>query len=113
MGFIVGLVIGLIVGITIIIGFVKAENYRSKLRSELVSPHTAFETIRFPDSLQLDLNCLFSQANTVAAFARMTVEDSRKLLPAEFYPSWVVFSERQKVKFAQFPHKSFFLFANL
>ncbi|CAN6883636.1 unnamed protein product [Brassica oleracea] len=69
MGFIVGLVIGLIVGITIIIGFVKAENYRSKLRSEL--------------------------ANTVAAFARMTVEDSRKLLPAEFYPSWVVFSERQ------------------
>ncbi|XP_013587524.1 synaptotagmin-5 [Brassica napus] len=71
MGFIVGLVIGLIVGITIIIGFVKAENYRSKLRSEL--------------------------ANTVAAFARMTVEDSRKLLPAEFYPSWVVFSERQKL----------------
>ncbi|KAG2320229.1 hypothetical protein Bca52824_013442 [Brassica carinata] len=69
MGFIVGLVIGLAVGITIIIGFVKAENYRSKLRSEL--------------------------ANTVTAFARMTVEDSRKLLPAEFYPSWVVFSERQ------------------
>ncbi|CAF2105414.1 unnamed protein product [Brassica oleracea var. botrytis] len=72
MGFVVGLVIGLAVGITIIIGFVKAENYRSKLRSEL--------------------------ANTVAAFARMTVEDSRKLLPAEFYPSWVVFSERQKLK---------------
>ncbi|WZZ77310.1 hypothetical protein YC2023_097882 [Brassica napus] len=71
MGFVVGLVIGLAVGITIIIGFVKAENYRSKLRSEL--------------------------ANTVAAFARMTVEDSRKLLPAEFYPSWVVFSERQKL----------------
>ncbi|KAJ0245011.1 Synaptotagmin-5 [Hirschfeldia incana] len=71
MGFIVGLVFGLVVGITIIIGFVKAENYRSKLRSEL--------------------------ANTVAAFARMTVEDSRKLLPAEFYPSWVVFSERQKL----------------
>ncbi|KAG5391188.1 hypothetical protein IGI04_032729 [Brassica rapa subsp. trilocularis] len=64
MGFVVGLVIGLAVGITIIIGFVKAENYRSKLRAEL--------------------------ANTVAAFARMTVEDSRKLLPAEFYPSWVL-----------------------
>ncbi|KAJ4914468.1 Synaptotagmin-5 [Raphanus sativus] len=64
MGFIVGLVFGLVVGITIIIGFVKAENYRSKLRSEL--------------------------AKTVAAFARMTVEDSRKLLPAEFYPSWVL-----------------------
>ncbi|KAL0865468.1 hypothetical protein Bca101_044586 [Brassica carinata] len=76
MGFIVGLVIGLVVGIIIIIGFVKAENYRSKLRSEL--------------------------ANTVAAFARMTVEDSRKLLPAEFYPSWVVFSERQKLRFRLF-----------
>ncbi|CAN7134691.1 unnamed protein product [Brassica rapa subsp. narinosa] len=71
MGFVVGLVIGLAVGITFIIGFVKAENYRSKLRAEL--------------------------ANTVAAFARMTVEDSRKLLPAEFYPSWVVFSERQNL----------------
>lgn len=35
----------------------------------------------------------------MAAFARMTVEDSRKLLPAEFYPSWVVFSERQKLSF--------------
>jgi Ca2+-dependent lipid-binding protein len=71
MGFIVGVVIGLLVGIAIIIGFVKLENSRSKLRSEL--------------------------ANTVAAFARMTVEDSRKLLPPEFYPSWVVFSERQKL----------------
>ena len=35
----------------------------------------------------------------MAAFARMTVEDSRKLLPPEFYPSWVVFSERQKLSY--------------
>lgn len=27
----------------------------------------------------------------------MTVEDSKKLLAPEFYPSWVVFSQRQKV----------------
>ncbi|KAH9653402.1 Synaptotagmin-5 [Citrus sinensis] len=27
----------------------------------------------------------------------MTVEDSKKILPAEFYPSWVVFSHRQKL----------------
>lgn len=58
MGFIVGVVIGLAVGIAIIIGFVKAENYRSKLRSDLVrETHTTvftlapflilFETIRF------------------------------------------------------------------
>ncbi|KAK8597885.1 hypothetical protein V6N13_095280 [Hibiscus sabdariffa] len=72
MGFVFGLVIGLVVGIAIIVLFVRNENSRSKLRNEL--------------------------ATTVAAFARMTVEDSRKILPAEFYPSWVVFSQRQKLK---------------
>ncbi|XP_021277107.1 synaptotagmin-5 [Herrania umbratica] len=71
MGFIVGLLIGLVVGLGIIVLFVRSENSRSKLRNEL--------------------------AKTVAAFARMTVEDSRKILPAQFYPSWVVFSQRQKL----------------
>ncbi|KAJ4709072.1 synaptotagmin-5-like [Melia azedarach] len=71
MGFIFGLVIGLAVGLAIIVGFVRSENARSRLRSEL--------------------------ATTVAAFARMTVDDSRKILPAEFYPSWLVFSQRQKL----------------
>lgn len=37
------------------------------------------------------------QAEAIAAFARMTVDDSRKILPNEFYPSWVVFSQRQKL----------------
>ncbi|XP_038699045.1 synaptotagmin-5 [Tripterygium wilfordii] len=72
MSFVLGLVIGLAVGLAIIVGFVRSENSRSKLRSEL--------------------------ATTIAAFARMTVEDSRKLLPAEYYPSWVVFSQSQKLK---------------
>ncbi|CAJ1974583.1 unnamed protein product [Sphenostylis stenocarpa] len=36
-------------------------------------------------------------AKTIAEFARMTVEDSRKLLPSKFYPSWVVFTKRQKL----------------
>ncbi|XVE71517.1 hypothetical protein DITRI_Ditri10aG0157100 [Diplodiscus trichospermus] len=71
MGFVVGLVSGLVVGLTIIVLFVRSENSRSKLRTEL--------------------------ARTVAAFARMTVEDSRKILPGESYPSWVVFSQRQKL----------------
>lgn len=71
MGFVFGLVVGLVVGLGIIVGFVRSENARSKLRSEL--------------------------ATTIAAFARMTVEDSKKILPAEFYPSWVVFSQRQKL----------------
>lgn len=33
----------------------------------------------------------------MAAFARMTVEDSRKILPPQFYPPWVVFSQTQKL----------------
>ncbi|KAK5824416.1 hypothetical protein PVK06_019188 [Gossypium arboreum] len=71
MGFVVGVVIGFVVGLAIIVLFVRNENTRSKLRNDL--------------------------ATTVAAFARMTVEDSRKILPADFYPSWVVFSQRQKL----------------
>ncbi|XP_043718624.1 synaptotagmin-5-like isoform X2 [Telopea speciosissima] len=71
MSFFFGLVIGITFGIGLIIAFVHSENTRSKRRSEL--------------------------ATTVAAFARMTVQDSRKILPGEFYPSWVVFSQRQKL----------------
>jgi hypothetical protein len=70
MGFIFGVVAGIIVGLAIIVAFVRSENSRSARRSQL--------------------------ATTIAAFARMSVEDSRKLLPSQFYPSWVVFSSRQK-----------------
>ncbi|KAM2843440.1 hypothetical protein COP1_026152 [Malus domestica] len=63
MAFVFGLFLGILVGLAIVVLFVRFENHRSKLRSEL--------------------------ATTVAAFARMTVEDSRKLLPPEFYPSWL------------------------
>lgn len=72
MAFLFGLVVGVIVGLALIVAFVKSENARSKRRSEL--------------------------ANTVAAFARMTVEDSRKIFTPDQYPSWVVFSKRQKLK---------------
>ena len=37
------------------------------------------------------------KATTIAAFARMTVEDSRKIFTPEQYPPWVVFSNQQKV----------------
>ncbi|KHN15042.1 Extended synaptotagmin-3 [Glycine soja] len=63
MGFIFGVVVGIIVGLAIIVGFVRGENSRAAQRSQL--------------------------ATTVAAFARMTVEDSRKILPPQFYPSWL------------------------
>lgn len=71
MSFFLGLVLGVAVGVGLVIAFVRSENSRSKRRTEL--------------------------AATVAAFARMTVEDSRKILPVEYYPSWVVFSQRQKL----------------
>ncbi|XP_008788811.2 synaptotagmin-5-like isoform X1 [Phoenix dactylifera] len=71
MAFLLGLFLGVVVGVGLVMGFVRSENYRSKKRSEL--------------------------AATVAAFSKMTVEDSRKILPAQFYPSWVVFSQRQKL----------------
>ncbi|PHT53030.1 Synaptotagmin-4 [Capsicum baccatum] len=71
MGFVLGVVIGVLVGVCLIVCFVKSENARSKLRSEL--------------------------ATTIAAFARMTVEDSRKIFTPEQYPPWVVFSNQQKL----------------
>ncbi|KAJ9688764.1 hypothetical protein PVL29_014422 [Vitis rotundifolia] len=71
MSFFLGLVMGITVGIGLIVLFVRSENTRSKQRSDL--------------------------ATTIAALARMTVEDSRKILPSQFYPSWVVFSQRQKL----------------
>lgn len=54
------------------VGFVRCENSRAARRRQL--------------------------AATVASFSRMTIEDSRKLLPANLYPSWVVFSSQQKLK---------------
>ncbi|KAI3894482.1 hypothetical protein MKX03_013813 [Papaver bracteatum] len=71
MSFFFGLFVGITVGIGLIMGFVRSENYRSKRRSDL--------------------------AATVSAFSKMTVEDSKKLLPLDFYPSWVVFSQKQKL----------------
>ncbi|KAE9601780.1 putative C2 domain, synaptotagmin-like mitochondrial-lipid-binding domain-containing protein [Lupinus albus] len=71
MGFVFGMVMGIVVGLAIIVVFIRSEKSRSIQRSQL--------------------------ATTVAAFARMTVEDSRTILPPQFYPSWVVFSKSQKL----------------
>ncbi|XP_073098720.1 synaptotagmin-5 [Elaeis guineensis] len=71
MAFLLGLFLGVVVGVGLVMAFVRFENYRSKRRSEL--------------------------AATVAAFSKMTVEDTRKILPTQFYPSWVVFAQRQKL----------------
>ncbi|XP_061341048.1 synaptotagmin-4-like isoform X2 [Gastrolobium bilobum] len=71
MGFISGMIVGIAIGMGLIVAFARHESARSKRRSDL--------------------------AKMIAEFARMTVEDSRKLLPPKFYPSWVVFTRRQKL----------------
>uniref|UniRef100_A0A7N0VMC2 Uncharacterized protein n=1 Tax=Kalanchoe fedtschenkoi TaxID=63787 RepID=A0A7N0VMC2_KALFE len=64
MGFLLGFVLGVSIGLALIIGFARHESGRSKRRQEL--------------------------ATTVAAFARLTVEDLKKIIPAQYYPSWVL-----------------------
>ncbi|KAK1370183.1 Synaptotagmin-4 [Heracleum sosnowskyi] len=71
MSFSVAFVFGFAVGIGLVLGFARFGRTRSKQRTDL--------------------------AAIVAAFARITVADTRKLLPAEYYPSWVVFSKLQKL----------------
>ncbi|XP_057799976.1 synaptotagmin-4-like [Salvia miltiorrhiza] len=71
MGFFLGYFLGFAVAFGLIVGFAKYQNLRSKKRTDL--------------------------AAAIAALARITVQDSRKLLPDKFYPSWIVFSQRQKL----------------
>ncbi|KAL6344888.1 hypothetical protein AAG906_006642 [Vitis piasezkii] len=73
MSFFFGIVIGIACGIAVVVVFARLAKLRSKSRCDL--------------------------ATTVAAFARMTVQDSRKILPPQFYPSWVVFSQQQKLSY--------------
>lgn len=72
MGFWMGLAMGVAAGVALIVAFARCENSRGARRRKL--------------------------AATVATFSKMTVEDSRKLLPGTLYPSWVVFSTQQKLK---------------
>ncbi|KAJ4791973.1 Calcium-dependent lipid-binding (CaLB domain) family protein [Rhynchospora pubera] len=41
-------------------------------------------------------------AVTVAQYSKLTVEGLRKLLPPGFYPAWVVFTRRQKLKWLNY-----------
>ncbi|XP_051119076.1 synaptotagmin-4-like isoform X2 [Andrographis paniculata] len=71
MGFLVAWIAGFAVGVALILVFARYQKLRSKRRANL--------------------------AAAIAAFARMTVNDSKKLLPDQLYPSWIVFSQRQKL----------------
>ncbi|RZC50818.1 hypothetical protein C5167_019237 [Papaver somniferum] len=75
--------LGISAGIGLIAAFVRYEKSRSKHRSHL--------------------------ATIVASFARLTVNDAKKILPDDFYPSWVVFSHRQKLS----SYSLFYIFLTL
>ncbi|KAM3379121.1 hypothetical protein P3S68_011534 [Capsicum galapagoense] len=64
MGFFMGFFLGAALGVGLIVFFARFQNNRSKARIDL--------------------------AKAITSFARMTVQDSRKLLPPEAYPSWVL-----------------------
>ncbi|XP_074287108.1 synaptotagmin-5-like [Silene latifolia] len=72
MGFVLGIILGIASGIGLIMFFAYYENIRAKQRNEL--------------------------AATVASFTRMTIQDARKILTPEVFPSWVVFPKMEKLK---------------
>ncbi|KAH9613007.1 hypothetical protein KSS87_000077 [Heliosperma pusillum] len=72
MSFIMGIILGIASGIGFIVLFAYYQNIRTKRRIHL--------------------------AATVASFARMTVQDARKILQPEVYPTWVIFPEMEKLK---------------
>ncbi|KAE8674413.1 Synaptotagmin-4 [Hibiscus syriacus] len=72
MAFLYAMFIGLTTGIGLIVAFARYEKVRSSRRAHM--------------------------AKTVASFARMTVQDTRKILPQEFYPPWLVWLNVQLKK---------------
>ncbi|KAJ9551035.1 hypothetical protein OSB04_015080 [Centaurea solstitialis] len=74
MSFVAGLIIGVVVGIALIVVFVRSENARSVRRLHLM----------YVKLYHFWVNVM--KAETIAAFARMTVEDSKKLLYPRILP---------------------------
>ncbi|XP_062195150.1 synaptotagmin-5-like isoform X1 [Phragmites australis] len=72
MAFLFGAFLGLVLGVAVVMAFVRLENARAEQRREL--------------------------AATVSSFSKLTVQDLRNLIPPEFYPSWVSFTHKQKLK---------------
>ncbi|GMI84388.1 SYNAPTOTAGMIN HOMOLOG E, synaptotagmin 5, ARABIDOPSIS THALIANA SYNAPTOTAGMIN HOMOLOG E [Hibiscus trionum] len=72
MAFLSAMFVGLIIGIGLVVAFARYEKIRSSRRSHM--------------------------AKTVASFARMTVQDTRKILPPEFYPPWLMWLNVQLKK---------------
>ncbi|XVF35622.1 hypothetical protein REPUB_Repub18cG0161900 [Reevesia pubescens] len=80
MSFFSGMLVGLTIGIGLIVAFARYEKIRSSRRAYL--------------------------AKTIASFARMTVQDSRKILPNEFYPPWLIWLNLQLKKIWPFVNEA-------
>ncbi|XP_047075773.1 synaptotagmin-5-like [Lolium rigidum] len=72
MAFLFGALLGLVLGVAVVMAFARLENSRAEQRREL--------------------------AATVSSFSKLTVQDLKTLIPPEFYPSWVSFTQKQKLK---------------
>ncbi|XP_039776417.1 synaptotagmin-5-like [Panicum virgatum] len=86
MAFLFGAFLGLVVGVAVVMAFARLENARAEQRREL--------------------------AAIVASFSKLNVQDLRKLIPPEFYPSWVSFTQKQKLKWLNQELVKIFPFVN-
>ncbi|KAM3296122.1 hypothetical protein ACQJBY_038458 [Aegilops geniculata] len=72
MAFLFGALLGLVLGVGVVMAFARVENSRAEQRRQL--------------------------AATVSSFSKLSVQDLKTLIPAEAYPSWVSFTQKQKLK---------------
>ncbi|KAF0900936.1 hypothetical protein E2562_037050 [Oryza meyeriana var. granulata] len=80
MAFLLGAFLGLVLGVAVVMAFARLENTRSEQRREL--------------------------AATVSSFSKLTVEDLRKLIPLELYPSWLKWLNLELVKIWPFVNEA-------
>ncbi|CAD6216916.1 unnamed protein product [Miscanthus lutarioriparius] len=80
MAFLFGAFLGLVVGVAVVMAFARFENSRAEQRREL--------------------------AAIAAAFSKLTVQDLRKLIPPEFYPSWLKWLNQELVKIWPFVNEA-------
>ncbi|CAD6222848.1 unnamed protein product [Miscanthus lutarioriparius] len=80
MAFLFGAFLGLVAGVAVVMAFARFENSRAEQRREL--------------------------AAIAAAFSKLTVQDLRKLIPPEFYPSWLKWLNQELVKIWPFVNEA-------
>ncbi|KAG8046972.1 hypothetical protein GUJ93_ZPchr0008g11998 [Zizania palustris] len=80
MAFLFGAFLGLVLGVAVVMAFVRFENARAEQRREL--------------------------AATVSSFSKLTVQDLRKLIPPDLYPSWLKWLNQELVKIWPFVNEA-------